>query len=59
MDESKPFYLSKTLWTNIIVGILGIFNSEEVSQSPEAAVGFLAFVNVIRRLITKGSVTIS
>jgi hypothetical protein len=59
MEESKPFWKSKTLWVNAIVAALGLVSSDTVSEHPEAAAGFVAFINVVLRLVTKGSVALS
>ena len=63
--DSKPFWASKTLWTNvvaIVAAILGAF-SIDVGLDPEgqvAAVGvIMGIVNVVLRLVTKSSVTLT
>ena len=59
MEESKPFWQSKTLWVNALVAILGIVSAGTVAENPEAAVGLVTFVNLILRVVTKGSVSLS
>lgn len=58
MGDDKPFYLSRTLWVNAIVAVLGMVNSDTVSEHPDAAVGFIAIVNLVLRIVTKGRVTL-
>jgi hypothetical protein len=55
--NSKPAYLSKTLWVNLLVGGLALFlpgAKEWVAAHPEVATGALAGVNILLRLVTKG-----
>lgn len=52
--EIKKWYLSKTLWTNV-VAVVGIVMAGTVGieLSPESSVAILGVVNFILRLITK------
>ena len=59
--DSKPFYASKTLWTNCLMfawqfigPVIGI-----PTLSPELMIAVLAIINVILRSISKGAVTLS
>ena len=55
--ESKSWYLSKTLWVNLIsIGaIIGAAYGLDIDTETQAvlATGILAVVNIILRLITK------
>ena len=59
--EPKPFYLSKTLWTNIIMFVGAALNQAfpTVAITPEVTAGIFAIVNLILRGVTKGAVTVS
>ena len=59
MEESKPFWQSKTLWVNALIAILGMLSASTVADNPEAAAGLVAFVNIVLRAVTKGSVSLS
>ncbi len=59
MEESKPFWQSKTRWVNALVVILGFVASDSVSEHPEAAAGLVGFINLILRAVTKGSVSLA
>lgn len=58
MDTKKPWYLSKTLWANMIM--IGALIAQAVNSSfvvsPEIQGGILAIVNVILRLITNQAI---
>lgn len=63
MEETKPFWTSKTLWVNVIAGIAtvaGVFKLD-LGLDPEAqasiVTGVLAVVNIILRFTTKTAVT--
>lgn len=53
--ETKRWFHSKTLWTNILVGIaFVVLNVTGVDWlDPEAQIGILAIVNLILRIVTK------
>jgi len=57
--ETKPSYLSKTLWLNLIVAGLSLFApgaAQFISEHPtEVMVGFTV-VNLLLRLVTKGKI---
>ena len=60
--DSKPFYLSKTMWANAMVILAAILGSTGVvdilpGEQSELVAGGLALVNVILRAVTKGPVT--
>ena len=53
-EERKPWYTSKTLWTNIIaVGSIFVRSQYGFVLSPEEEVAILGFINIILRIITK------
>lgn len=61
--DSKPWYMSKTMWANIIalvVAVLGGFGID-IGLTPETQVsivaGIMAVLNVVLRLTTKSGVT--
>lgn len=50
----KKWYLSKTLWANLIAGaaiIAQAVTGEEII-SPEAQAGILAVINIVLRIVT-------
>lgn len=58
---TKPFYLSKTLWINLI-GLAYVLFGKYVGvdfTTPENTATILVVINVFLRLITKSEVTIS
>jgi len=61
MEESKPFYASKTFWVNLIAGVAlvaqGVTGKEVIPLDVQASI--LAGVNILLRFVTKGKVTIS
>lgn len=62
MDQStKPFYLSKTLWVNLLsVGALLIPSVQAYSViHPTLALDVLSAVNVILRLVSSDKLSIS
>ena len=52
---TKPFWVSKTLWINLlaIIAIIaqGVTGNEVINA--EAQVGILALINLVLRLVTK------
>ena len=61
MDEQKkPWYLSKTLWTNLVMGIaVIIFPSLKEMVSEEILASIFAFVNIALRFISKDKLTLT
>jgi len=56
--DPKKFWLSKTLWANILAIVALIVQSQtSYVISPESQVSILAVVNVVLRLVTKSEVT--
>ena len=60
--DSKPFYLSKTMWANALVllsSILSNFGVVDIlpGEQAELVAGGLAFVNILLRLATRSRVT--
>lgn len=59
--ESKPLYLSKTLWTNVIIAICAMFVpgvAAWIQANPEMVVSIFAGINILLRLITKNGVAL-
>ncbi len=62
MENLKPFYLSKTFWTNVLMFVVVYFLPESIKpmiQNPETLASIFAVVNIILRFVTKDKVTIS
>lgn len=61
MEEAKPFYLSKTLWTNVLMFAVTALNTAfpTVEIGPEFTAGVFVIVNTILRAVTKGAISIS
>ena len=59
--DSKPFYTSKTFWTNLLIGAAAFYPPAQAYfvAHPEVVVTIFALVNIGLRAITKGAVTIS
>lgn len=60
-DNSLPTkspWLSKTLWTNVIVGILAFMPwlRDWVGAHPQVFIGLFALANIALRWATKGSI---
>ena len=56
--EKKPFYMSKTLWINVIV-FGGVFLTDLGNiMGTEGTVSLVALVNILLRVITKSAVTL-
>jgi len=54
MSGTKPFYLSKTLWINVIAVMALLFQLKlGFLISPEEQIAILAVINLIVRAITK------
>jgi hypothetical protein len=55
--DGKPFYLSKTIWANVIAigaAILGAFNIDvDPETQAQIAAGIVAVANIILRFVTK------
>ena len=57
-EENKPFYMSKTLWVNLIAVVMTVvasYTGEEMD--PQAQIGLLALVNMVLRMVTKQKLT--
>ena len=53
METTKPFYLSKTIWVNVIAFIVLIAQSRfGFIINAEEQIGLLAVINLILRIIT-------
>lgn len=57
----KPFWLSKTLWVNVLtIAVGGLMKMTGAGEfSGDDALIVIAFVNVILRFATKGAITIA
>jgi len=55
MDMNKKWYLSKTLWVNVLAAIAGVTQAIMGTQlmDPEAQVAILGVINMILRVVTK------
>lgn len=57
--EAKPFYLSKTLWINMLTGVaalagaFGIDLGLDEETKTTIVVGLLALANIVLRLVTR------
>lgn len=60
MEQKKPWYLSKTLWTNLVMGVAVIvFPALKEMVSEEILTSIFAFVNIALRFITKDRLILS
>jgi len=52
---NKKWYLSKTLWVNVLAAIAGVTQAIMGTQlmDPEAQVAILGVINMILRVVTK------
>jgi len=61
MDDSKPFWASKTLWVNVVAlvaavtGSFGLLDLDAETQTSIVA-GVMAIANVALRFVTKSPV---
>lgn len=59
LQQSKAWYLSKTLWTNFILGVaVYIFPQIGENISEDLLVSIFAVVNIILRAVTKDKIQI-
>jgi hypothetical protein len=56
MNNSKPWYLSKTIWANIVAAIGLILNSQAPVVSGEELAAFIVVINLILRMVTKTAI---
>lgn len=67
MEQSKPFWASKTIWVNLIalaaslVGAFGLDLGLDLSAEGQTSMvaGIMAVVNVALRLLTKEPVSVT
>lgn len=56
----KKWYLSKTVWFNVITGIVAIAgelsNTFKISKNPEIWAGIISVGNIVLRLITSTTI---
>jgi hypothetical protein len=54
--ESKQWYMSKTLWANVLMFVLAMLNSDLILSlnwlTPEQVAGVIGVVNIILRFFT-------
>jgi hypothetical protein len=53
MDNSKPWYLSKTIWANLVAAIGLVLNSRVQLVGAEELGAFVVIINLILRLVTR------
>ena len=60
MDESKPFFKSRTVLTNALFAVLSLYPplGRWISANPETAIQFMAVVNLLLRYVTKGGISL-
>lgn len=63
MDTTKKWYLSKTIWANVIIAILGVVSAAYApagsflaTYQDQLIVGLFTVVNVIMRAVTKDAI---
>ena len=56
--QTKPFWKSRTLWTNVIA-IVALILEAQLGKvlTPETQIGILGAINIILRLITNEGLT--
>lgn len=65
MEDSKPFWASKTLWTNVIAGGVAVATAFGLDLGLDAEAqtaivgGILAVANIVLRVVTKTAVSAS
>ena len=60
MNPDKPFYLSKTLWANVLAfAATYIASATGASFGTEETAAIFVVVNFILRAVTKGAITLS
>lgn len=57
----KPFWTSKTLWVNFLVGVLAVAMPDQLGAvfTADNVAMLIAVVNMVLRAVTKDGVTIS
>lgn len=54
MENSKKWYLSKTLWTNFLMGVVAIAVPKVKDVlTPDMLAGLFMCVNMVLRMVTK------
>ena len=62
MEETKPFWQSKTLITNAVIALAAMFApgvSEWIGANPQTMAMLWVGINTVLRFLTKDKVTIS
>ena len=57
-NENKPWYYSKTIWTNLLVMVAFILNGQfgfELAAAEQVAI--LTVINIVLRTITKNEIS--
>lgn len=58
--ETKPAWQSKTVWINILLAVVPFIpGAAPYVQNPEIMGALFAVVNIVLRLVSKGSVSIA
>ncbi len=60
--ENKAWYLSKTVWANVIMALLGLFvpgAKEWLASNPEVMAGVFTGVNLLLRVLTKKGLSLT
>ena len=63
MEDTKPFWVSKTLWANLILFIVTVSTAFgfDLGLDPESQVaivgGVMAVANIVLRFVTKTEIT--
>ena len=58
MENKKSPFLSKTLWMNLILGIVAFIPSVKEIVTPEMLVMVFPVLNMILRLVTKDKIVL-
>lgn len=61
MDETKPWYTSKTLWFNLVSGIVLLVKSKypQFVVPDDVFAAIILLVNFVLRLVTKKGIEIN
>lgn len=59
-EAPKPFYLSKTFWSNVILGVVVVMLPESAKEyfTADNVAYLFAGVNMLLRLISKGAISL-
>jgi len=56
----KPWWVSKTMWTNLLIAMAAFFPpiQDWISKNPEQMVWVWAGINLVLRFISKGKISL-